>query len=175
MSKILCTVVALLILVAVYPVSAQARGGHFGGAWHGGSHGAFFGGAWNGGSHGAFFGDARFGAAPWGARYYGGVYRRVRPAWGGVYRGGVWPGRYYGHYHGNWRESYSPNWGWGVAAGLLATAPAYSYYDVGFGDDYGFEVPAYNSAVANCMQRFRSFDPASGTYIGRDGNPHPCP
>ena len=54
MSKILCTVVALLILVAVYPVSTQARGGHFGGAWHAGSHGAVFGGAWNGGSHGAF-------------------------------------------------------------------------------------------------------------------------
>ena len=30
-------------------------------------------------------------------------------------------------------------------------------------------------AVAYCMQRFRSYDPASGTYLGYDGQRHPCP
>ncbi len=32
-----------------------------------------------------------------------------------------------------------------------------------------------NDAVAYCSQRFRSYDPASGTYLGYDGNRHPCP
>ncbi|WP_424618529.1 BA14K family protein [Bradyrhizobium sp.] len=25
------------------------------------------------------------------------------------------------------------------------------------------------------MQRFKSYDPNSGTYLGYDGNRHPCP
>jgi hypothetical protein len=29
--------------------------------------------------------------------------------------------------------------------------------------------------VAYCEQRFRSYDPASGTYLGYDGYRHPCP
>ena len=28
---------------------------------------------------------------------------------------------------------------------------------------------------AYCAQRFRSYDPASGTYLGYDGRRHPCP
>lgn len=26
-----------------------------------------------------------------------------------------------------------------------------------------------------CSQRYKSYDPASGTYLGYDGNRHPCP
>jgi len=26
----------------------------------------------------------------------------------------------------------------------------------------------------SCSQRYRSFDPASGTYLGYDGQRHPC-
>ncbi len=29
--------------------------------------------------------------------------------------------------------------------------------------------------VQQCMQRFKSFDPGSGTYLGRDGHRHTCP
>lgn len=32
-----------------------------------------------------------------------------------------------------------------------------------------------NDAIAYCAQRYRSYDPASGTYLGYDGNRHPCP
>jgi hypothetical protein len=46
-------------------------------------------------------------------------------------------------------------------AGAAASAPPPAYY----GGD----------AVAYCMQRFRSYDPASGTYLGYDGYRHPCP
>jgi BA14K-like protein len=31
------------------------------------------------------------------------------------------------------------------------------------------------SAVDYCAQRYRSFDPATGTYLGFDGQRHPCP
>lgn len=30
-------------------------------------------------------------------------------------------------------------------------------------------------AVAYCSQRFRSYDPASGTYLAKDGGRRPCP
>jgi hypothetical protein len=30
-------------------------------------------------------------------------------------------------------------------------------------------------AIGYCMQRFRSYDPESMTYVGRDGLRHPCP
>ena len=29
--------------------------------------------------------------------------------------------------------------------------------------------------VAYCQQRYKSYDPASGTYLGYDGQRHPCP
>ena len=35
--------------------------------------------------------------------------------------------------------------------------------------------PVGDDAVAYCMQTYRSYDPASGTYLGYDGLRHPCP
>jgi len=32
-----------------------------------------------------------------------------------------------------------------------------------------------NESNSNCAARFHSFDPASGTYLGRDGQRHSCP
>jgi BA14K-like protein len=58
----------------------------------------------------------------------------------------------------------------GVAAGIVlggATAAPGIYY-----------APAPSPAddpVAYCMQTYSSYDPQSGTYIGNDGDPHPCP
>lgn len=34
---------------------------------------------------------------------------------------------------------------------------------------------ARSNAVEYCMRRFRSYNPETGTYIGFDGQPHPCP
>jgi hypothetical protein len=56
----------------------------------------------------------------------------------------------------------------------------YSYgYDPGY-YDYGYVAPggyaaAPDQSVAYCEQRYRSYDPASGTYLGYDGLRHPCP
>jgi hypothetical protein len=35
--------------------------------------------------------------------------------------------------------------------------------------------PPGGDPVASCMQRFRSYDPKTGTYLGTDGQRHPCP
>jgi len=32
-----------------------------------------------------------------------------------------------------------------------------------------------SNRVNYCLQRYRSYDPGSGTYLGRDGLRHPCP
>jgi hypothetical protein len=37
------------------------------------------------------------------------------------------------------------------------------------------QAQAAQNAHAYCAQRFRSYDPASGTYLGYDGYRHPCP
>jgi BA14K-like protein len=97
---------------------------------------------------------------------------QYRPGWRGGYRGGVGAGV-----------------GLGIAGALIggaiigATQP-YGYY--GYPGYYG---PAYvvpppyvvappyvgGDEVAYCQQRFQSYDPYSGTYLGFDGLRHPCP
>jgi hypothetical protein len=64
--------------------------------------------------------------------------------------------------------------GLGIAGALIGGAI------IGATQPYG---PAYvapapyigGDAVAYCVQRFRSYDPYSGTYVGYDGLRHPCP
>ena len=56
-----------------------------------------------------------------------------------------------------------------------------AYYDPGYAVAYDqpavgvIEQPAGIDAAGYCAQRFRSYDPASGTYLGFDGLRHPCP
>jgi hypothetical protein len=90
-------------------------------------------------------------------------------------------------------------WWWGapaaafVAGGLVGGALAAPYY--GYGPYYPgpyypgayypgpyypghyAAAPAYSNEGAEgyCAQRFRSYDPSSGTYMGYDGQRHPCP
>lgn len=75
-------------------------------------------------------------------------------------------------------------WGPGVGAAIIGGAIlggmlAAPYSDYG---PYAYEPGPYvygpgygGNAVAYCMQRFRSYDPSSGTYVGFDGLRHSCP
>jgi len=96
---------------------------------------------------------------------------QVRWRGGYGYRGGYYRGGGYG-------------WG-GVGAGLaagaliggaIAASQSPYYYGPGYGYAPG---PAYveggGDAVAYCMQRYKSYDPRSGTYLNYDGNRYPCP
>jgi len=92
-----------------------------------------------------------------------------------------------GRHGGGWHHHRGGGWGGGgavlggLAAGaILGGAIAASrpgYYD--YGPGYYGPAPAYGpppgDEVAYCMNRFKSYDPASGTYLGYDGYRHPCP
>ncbi len=91
----------------------------------------------------------------------------------------------YHHHHGfhHRHGSFGPGLGFGFVAGALLgsalAADPYVYdYSPGY---YDYEGPIYDGPVvggdpeAYCVSRFRSYDPASGTYLGYDGRRHPCP
>jgi hypothetical protein len=187
MLKNLASICAALIIAAgVFSTSAQAQRGKYGGG------GAHVGGARMGGFSGARvggFSGARIGGAGLASRGYG--YRGAGlPSRSYAYRGaglasrnyaysgagkyrhygyrhrGQWYGHrypYYGYGYGYY-DDYWPYWGWGIAVGALAAA------DYGYYDEY-----AYDSAVAYCIRRFKSYDPVSRTYLGYDGYRHSCP
>jgi hypothetical protein len=83
-----------------------------------------------------------------------------------------------------WATPVAPALAQGVPAGLLRLDPPQPYYGEQFAGDrreralgaYARMPDGYEmDAVRSCMQRFRSYDPGSGTYLGYDGNRHPCP
>jgi len=183
-----------LTLAVAGPALAAGRGGgsaHFGGG--GGAHfagggGMRGGGAMNMGGGGAFRGaqastafrgaQASMGPSPVGGGNNFAARGGAQFAQGG-YRGGHDHGRGFGR-------------GVGFAAGLAAGgALGYGYggyYDPGYySDDYanndyydgGYPAgPGYvvssGADPAYCAQRYRSYDPGSGTYLGYDGLRHPC-
>ena len=108
------------------------------------------------------------------ARFGGGGGGVYRGGYGGGYRhgGGFIPGAVAGAVIGGAIASQS----YGYYGGPGYYAPG--YYDDQYYDDGAVAVapaPAGDDAVAYCMQTYRSYDPASGTYLGHDGLRHPCP
>lgn len=127
-------------------------------------------------------------AAPWGWHrgWYGGGW-----GWGGAVAAGVIGGAVAaatsplwgpGYDDGYPRYAYQPGYAPNDADGP-AYAPTYAY---GEGPAvYGPAAPASGTVVAQadgsgdaaayCAAHFKSFDPASGTYLGYDGVRHSCP
>jgi hypothetical protein len=68
----------------------------------------------------------------------------------------------------------------------VGSALGYGYgYGPYYGDDYAYDNSYYDDGSSGyvvsggvdpsyCAQRYRSWDPASGTYLGNDGLRHPC-
>ncbi len=130
-------------------------------------------------------------ARPGGGSFVGGLASRpgVAPSYSGsrhVATGGNWHGgggRHWHRHHG--RGGFWPGFAAGAAIGGIGS---YAYYGSGYGyyDDpyyYGYyDEPSVavvqdggGDSVAYCSRRFKSYDPASGTYLGYDGKRHPCP
>ncbi|HWM47184.1 MAG TPA: BA14K family protein [Xanthobacteraceae bacterium] len=128
------------------PVRFGGGGGHFGGGHMGGFGGGHFGGGHFGGGHFGHFGGGHFGG--FGHRF-------------GGFHGYGFRGRHLAY---------------GLGAGALIGGTLWPYDDDYFLDypDDGF-VSADAGAAAACAQRYHSYDPASGTYLGYDGRRHPCP
>ncbi len=180
------------VLLAITPVlmSSSADARPFGGGRGGG--GGFHGGgmAFHGGGGAFRGGGAAFAARPGGgAAFAGRSFAAASPVghnWNG---GGHWSGG--GHWGGG-RHWNGHRWigpGLGFAAGLAAgSALGYGYGDGYYGDSYAYyddsavapevtyeAAPADGDSVAYCQQTYRSYDPASGTYLGYDGLRHSCP
>lgn len=86
-------------------------------------------------------------------------------------------GRSFGR-RGGWRRGWGPGvgFGTGLVLGGALFAPRYYYYD---DPDpyvaYPYRSYPYDPQVAYCMQRYKSYDPYSRTYLGFDGRRHRCP
>lgn len=121
--------------------------------WHG--HG------WGG--HGWGWGGAALAAGVVG----GAVAVATSPLWAPGYYYDYYPGYAYGPGYGyDDAYGYDNAYGYGYAAGpAVAVAPG-PIVAQGYGG---------GDSVAYCDARFRSYDPASGTYLGFDGMRHPCP
>jgi hypothetical protein len=163
-------------------VLAQRGGGGGGGARFSGGGGGGRAAIGGGGGGARFYGGGA--AAP---RFYGrGGGARFSEAGTRVRVVGQPPRRWQGaaNWRRNWRPGYGGGyypyygygWGWGLGYGLgWGYGWGYPYY----GDTYYYDAPVVYSGgggdVAYCAQRFKSYDPRSGTYLGYDGKRHPCP
>ena len=87
----------------------------------------------------------------------GAVAAATSPLWAPSFYGDR--GSYYPGYAYDDRYAYEPGYTYGAAPGYTYT-PGYA---TGGSDD------------AYCTRRYRSYDPASGTYLGYDGVRHSCP
>jgi hypothetical protein len=87
--------------------------------------------------------------------------------------------QYRGRWHGRYRHWRGGGWhhgGAAVGAGIAGLAAgAIIGGAIANSQAQGYYAPPAGDAVNYCMQRFRSYDPASGTYLGYDGLRHPCP
>lgn len=81
-----------------------------------------------------------------------------------------WRGHRHHGWHGGYRHDRHYGGGWGPAIGGLAAGAI-----IGGAIASSNAAAAGGDAVGYCMNRFKSYDPASGTYLGYDGMRHPCP
>lgn len=72
------------------------------------------------------------------------------------------------YYHGPYNDDYGYYDGSSPRAYGYYPRPRYRY---GYDRDYGRR----DDAVRYCASRYRSYDPATGTFVGYDGRSHPCP
>ena len=175
-------------LVAPTLSFAQAPGGHAGGGAHARSGG---GGMRAGGAGGGFRGAGGMRTGGGGAAQFrggGGRFAGGAAVAGPRFNGGG--GNYHGGYNGGHRRG-----GGGFVPGAVAgaviggvLASQSGYYAPGYYDSYGYYDEPYDDGAvavapgvvggdddAYCVQTYRSYDPASGTYLGYDGLRHPCP
>jgi hypothetical protein len=146
--------IACAQLIALDTADARRGGGMRGGGMHAGGAGRA--GLGNAGPRGPHVSQpiARPGGGNWS---------------GAANRPGNRPG--YGPGYG-----YRPGYGWGAAA-ALGTGLAYSAYNNGYYGSYdeGAYTGSPDDAVAECARRFKTYDPASQTYIKSKGQRAPCP
>lgn len=78
-----------------------------------------------------------------------------------------WHGHGHRHHHGHHRHHHGH---YGTGAAVLGGLAAGAIIGGAIANSQ-----AQSNAASYCAQRYRSYDPGSGTYLGRDGLRHPCP
>jgi hypothetical protein len=196
------TALSLTLAVATPAFAGGRGGGGWGGGMHGGGGGMHVGGG-GGGMHFGGGGAAFHGAAAspgFASPAFRGAQASMGPApvarsnFVGTNGAQFAQGGWHGGWHGDRGHGRHFGRGIGFVAGLAAGSalgygysdPAYyddyaynDYYDSGYPDGYVVSSPGYvvSGGVADpayCAQRYKSYDPASGTYLGYDGLRHPC-
>jgi hypothetical protein len=93
---------------------------------------------------------------------------------------GYWDNGWDNSWNSSWNNGWNDNRGYwpgdvaaGVVGGAVGTAGAIATAPFrGTRNDNSYAYMDDNASY--CAQRYRSFDPASGTYLGRDGRRHAC-
>jgi hypothetical protein len=122
---------------------------------------------WRGGPKGQWVPDQSYGyGGPWYGYGYGADYAYSPGLYGYTYAPGA-----YGYGYGYSWPGY-PDYGYAPGYPDYGYAPGYP--------DYGYVAPGAVAPAPGrdegyCAQRYRSYDPASGTYLGYDGVRHSCP
>jgi hypothetical protein len=188
--KVLSSAAAIALVVSLAPSAsfAQHPGKASFAARGGGAPAARFSGGgprMGGGAPAARFAGARMGGGAAAAQFRGNGGGAVAQfhggGGGGGYRGGG----------GGYRRGggFIPGAVAGAVIGGALASDSYAYYggpgyyapgydDGQYYDDGAVAVapaPVGGDDVAYCAQTYRSYDPASGTYLGYDGLRHPCP
>lgn len=96
------------------------------------------------------------------------------PAASATHDAGVIDVQYRGRRFGR-RGFYGRGYGYGVGAGLAGFATGAIIGGALARPAPVYVVPTGGDAVAYCLSRFRSYSPATGTYVGYDGFVHHCP
>ena len=96
-------------------------------------------------------------------------------------RHGGWHGGH-GYHGGGYRGGFGPGIGFGLGVGIGAGLAGgyhsnnYYAYQPDYDDEYvGVEASGGARDDQYCASRYRSYDPRSGTFLGYDGQRHPCP
>jgi hypothetical protein len=144
------------------------RGGYYGGHYGGrrgvyaGRHGVYAGRRYGGGYGGQWGGNngQYRGGHHGGHNYYRGRHHYGHGGYGGYYGypGGLWLG-FGGPYYGGWYDGYA-DYGYSD----------YAYYD----DGYDAQYSSGGDHVQWCLNRYRSYNPRTDTYMGYDGLRHVC-
>lgn len=84
----------------------------------------------------------------------------------------------YRHWNGGWRHHGGWHRGYGYREGYYGNGAA-ALGGLAAGAIIGGAIANSQARAADadtyCSQRYKSYDPRSGTYLGYDGDRHPCP
>lgn len=163
--KILTTAAALLVSLAITPASAQIAPFYGPGGELGYGPAPYYGGSYYAQNWAPNYTPYYYGQ-PWTPYYYGQNWTYDNSGWNGYNNGG---------YNNSWFDGRTYRYGpepLGEDIAADATGAPYGSYGGSYammGDDEGAGV-----SRASCEQRYKSFNPATGTYRGRDGKRHIC-